>query len=367
MARRKNLTIDPITGKLVEKKEKTPITETGKKLRKELVKEKFVPPVGKVVEGIRTPKEIGESVVGGETQQDTIDKLTGGDRTSETFSKGGEPVDQFKDIAFVEEETGFSLGGRNVTKETFEAYRASLTGKEGFTRTPEVEALIEQRGQLEAELAKAKSLGLTQEQFQEKQAQLQALSGQIGQFEELGISPTGLDIKEGLITGAIDAIPRAIQFAAGAAVIGGVAAGAVGIAVGAVAGFTAGMVSSMVGSFKQQRRDTTTAQQRTLDEGKQTMKDWATLARNDPVNKAFYLGEYNKQSAQIDQAYRQMKLDTSKDVTKFETALPNLAEFESFYSSGGERDTLDEEMRIALLSQIPLEYDMMELANRRGE
>jgi len=122
----------------------------------------------------------------------------------------------------------------------------------------------------------------------------------------------------------------------------------------------------MISNFKSQRRDTTTAQQRVLDEGKQNLNDWSTLAKNDPANRAYYLAQYNKQSAQINQAYRQMKLDTSRDVTKFETALPNLAEFEAFYSQGGERDALDNEMKNSLLAQAPEGYDMMELSYRRG-
>lgn len=202
------------------------------------------------------------------------------------------------------------------------------------------------------------------------------LTGQVGEFEQLGISPTGLNVGEAATTGIVGALPTALKLGATGAALGltgGVSVGALGgpvgagagAVIGAVAGFVGGFASSMIGNFKSQRKDTTTAQQRTLDEGKQTMKDWATLAKNDPVNKAQYLSEYNKQSAQIDQAYRQMKLDTSKDVAKFETALPNLAEFESFYSDGGERDTLNIEMRTALLAQPTDGYDMAELQFRR--
>lgn len=208
-------------------------------------------------------------------------------------------------------------------------------------------------------------------------AEGQELAGQVGQFGELSVSATGLDTSEALTSGVIDSIPSAIRLAAqagvGAAAIGAIATAPVGgigaipaAAIGASAGFIAGIVGGMTSSFKAQRRDTTSAQQRVLDEGKQTMKDWSTLARNDPANKEFYLGEYNKQSAQIDQAYRQMKLDTSLDVAKFETALPNLAEFESFYSLGGERDSLDIEMENSLLAVSPENYNMLELAERRG-
>ena len=140
---------------------------------------------------------------------------------------------------------------------------------------------------------------------------------------------------------------------------------AAGAAIGAGVGFIARIVGGMQSNFKSQRTDTTTAQQRVLDEGKQTLMDWVTLARSDPANRMFYLSQFNKQLSQIEQAHRQMKLDTSRDLTKFETALPNLAEFDSFYSVGGERDALIEEMIIALKTLPPEGYDMLELTNRR--
>ena len=204
----------------------------------------------------------------------------------------------------------------------------------------------------------------------------QQLAGQVGEFNQLGVSPTGLDVGEGLVSGLTDAIPRALTLAGGAAIAGATAGAFAGpaapvaspvlAAAAAATTFVGSIASSMIGNFKSQRRDTTTAQQRVLDEGKQTMKDWATLARNDPARREFYLGQYNLQSAQIDQAFRQMKLDTSRDVTKFETALPNLAEFNSFYAIGGERDSLNQEMINALTAPSPEGYNMLDLTNRRS-
>lgn len=231
-----------------------------------------------------------------------------------------------------------------------------------------------------------KALPLGTAEFGTAQAQAdqlrqgQLLASQVGQFGQLGVTPTGLNIEEGIRVGLTEAIPDAIRqagtLAGGGAVIGGAvgtAAGPLGTgggallgaAIGGTTGFVSSMARSMIGSFKGQRRDTTTAQQRVLDEGKQTMADWATLARADPTNRATYLAEYNKVAAQIDQAYRQMKLDTSRDVAKFETALPNIAEFEAFYSAGGERDVLDLEMQSALQTPTPVNYNVLELADRR--
>lgn len=215
-----------------------------------------------------------------------------------------------------------------------------------------------------------------------------ALVGQVGRGQTLGISPTGLNYLEAGIQGVVDGIPRGLMAIGGAATTGGIlggilkggAAGAIrGAPTGnpaligglAIAGSALAALGSISGSMKSnlagQRRDTTTAQQRVLDEGKQTMQDWVTLAANDPKNRAFYLGEYNKVTAQIDQAHRQMKLDTSRDLLKFETALPNLAEFNAFYAPAGERDALNAEMRIALQTVEPDSMAMLDLAIRRGD
>ena len=209
----------------------------------------------------------------------------------------------------------------------------------------------------------------------------QQMAGQVGQFNQLGISPTGIDYGEAAISGVVGSIPGAIrmagQFGAAAAAAGalggsvvpgaGTALGAgAGAVIGASVGFIAGITGGMISNMKGQRTDTTTSQQRVLDEGKQTMKDWATMAKADPTNRYFYLSEYNKVAAQIDQAHRQMKLDTSQDLGKFETSLPNLAEFNSFYAPGGERDALNIEMQTALQTVVPTEnYDMLELSYRR--
>lgn len=213
-----------------------------------------------------------------------------------------------------------------------------------------------------------------------KAFQSQQLAGQVGQFGELPVSPTGLDFGEAATAGIVGSIPKALSLGVTGALAGGLVGGSAGAAgapitgglsipagaaIGAVGGFVSGVAGSMISNFKSQRTDTTTSQQRVLDEGKQTMKDWATMAEADPANKATYLTEYNKVAAQIDQAYRQMKLDTNRDVAKFETALPNLAEFEAFYAAGGERDTLDNDMRNALLMPSSAEYKMLELAQRR--
>lgn len=227
-----------------------------------------------------------------------------------------------------------------------------------------------------AELMVLKGSPSTEQLIQQQQAQFEAqqLAGQVGQFQPLGVEPTGLDVGQAATQGIVWAIPRALSFAAtgaAAGALGGSAFAGVGAVpgaiIGAVGGFVSGITSSMISNFKSQRTDTTNAQKRVLDEGKQNLNDWATLAAADPANRALYIKNFNQQLALIDQAYRQMKLDTSRDVAKFETALPDLAEFEAFYMAQGERDYLVAKMyqSLGVMQDPDFSYQMQELANRR--
>ena len=228
-----------------------------------------------------------------------------------------------------------------------------------------------------AELMVLKGSPSTEQLIQQQQAQFEAqqLAGQVGQFQQLGVEPTGLDVGQAATQGIVGAIPRALSFAAtgaAAGALGGSAFAGVGAVpgaiIGAVGGFVSGITSSMISNFKSQRTDTINAQKRVLVEGKQNLNDWATLAAADPANRALYIKNFNQQLALIDQAYRQMKLDTSRDVAKFETALPELAEFEAFYMAQGERDYLVAKMyqSLGVMQDPDYSYQLQELATRRG-
>ena len=228
-----------------------------------------------------------------------------------------------------------------------------------------------------AELMVLKGSPSTEQLMQQQQAELQAqqLARQVGQFQQLGVEPTGLDVGQAATQGIVGAIPRALSFAAtgaAAGALGGSAFAGVGAVpgaiIGAVGGFVSGITSSMISNFKSQRTDTINAQKRVLVEGKQNLNDWATLAAADPANRSLYIKNFNQQLALIDQAYRQMKLDTSRDVAKFETALPDLAEFEAFYMAQGERDYLVAKMyqSLGVMQDPDFSYQMQELATRRG-
>lgn len=311
-------------------------------------------------------------------------------KTATGLNKGGQRVDASGRVYSANADPSRVGTGEPLIPETFRSPETGGTtglvlpdGRTflGATALDTQNILGRQQAQ-DARLAGTAPVGTSQGFIQQKQQQ-EALAGQVGQFDQLGLGDDPLfNIEQGIGQGIVDAIPSALRMGilgAGVGVSGGTALGTAaapltagisipaGALIGGAAGFVGGMASSMISEFKGQRSDTVTAQQRVLDEGKQTMKDWATLAEADPTNKARYLAEYNKVAAQIDQAYRQMKLDTTRDLTKFETALPNLAEFESFYAAGGEKATLDVEMANALTMPSTAEYAMLEMAYRRKQ
>ena len=204
-----------------------------------------------------------------------------------------------------------------------------------------------------------------------------ALAGQVGQLDPSQASATPIDFDQAFRQGVVGSIPSALRLAAqagiGAAAIGAIAtapAGGIGAvpaaAIGATVGFVAGIVGGMTSDMASQRTDNTNAQQRVLDEGKQTLMDWVTLSKADPANRQFYLKQFNIQLQLIQDAHVQMLTDTNADVAKFESAIPNLAEFSTFYSVGGERDALVNEMKIALITLSEANFEMLSLANRRG-
>ena len=202
----------------------------------------------------------------------------------------------------------------------------------------------------------------------------------VGQVEPSPTEPTpglvpGVDLGEAAIVGIREAIPRALTLAGGAAVAGaaaGLATGGVAsvpLAIGAAAvTFVGSITASILSNVKSQRTDDTTAQQRVLDEGKQTLQDWTTQAAADPSNRGFYISQFNLQKQMIQDAHVQMITDTNADRLKFETSVPNLAEFNSFYSVGGELDALESEMLRSLgggVGELELNFRMIEMANRR--
>lgn len=205
----------------------------------------------------------------------------------------------------------------------------------------------------------------------DSQAQ-QDLSGQVGQFGELGVGATPFDQSALAGAAARGLIPAAIRAAQGAALggIGGAQVGAIGGPVGAITlaalGFAGGIASSILGEMAGQRTDNTNAQQRVLDEGKQVLNDWITYAEANPSDSKTALAGFNQQLALINQAHRQMKLDTSKDLAAFENAIPNLAEFNSFYSLAGERDIYLQEMAVAMSGVSSVDTRMLALIAKRG-
>lgn len=247
--------------------------------------------------------------------------------------------------------------------------------EDGSVQTPE------ELAQGKEDIARAKASGGTslsaarQEEVEQQQQEAQRLGGQIGQFEELPVKQTDFDLGEAATKAAVEAVPSAIQFGAGglaAGAIGAPATGGLSIPVlgslSAAGGFAAGFIRSITSDFKDQRRDMNENPRIVLQDGKTNLQDLATRAATDPANRAVYVNQFNNQLALIEQAHRQIKLDTSKDVLIFERSEDVLADFEFFYSVGGERDILQGEMLTAL--GVPLDptysFREAEMAQRRG-
>jgi hypothetical protein len=256
---------------------------------------------------------------------------------------------------------------------------AGFINSEGqFVKDRQTAIAIMKRQEGEEALLEGTQTAEQQSQAATIRASAAALFGQVGQLDpSTGIIETPLDFAEALTQGIVGSIPRALSYAvtgAGIGFTGGAVAtspaGGIGAipaaAIGAAAGFVSGISSGMISSMKSQRTDNTNAQQRVLDEGKQTLTDWSTMAKTDPANAEFYVSQFNLQLQLIQNAYTQMKIDTQGDLGKFENAIPNLAEFESFYSVGGERDALVIEMGNSILTFVDPIYSMQELVRRRG-
>lgn len=283
-----------------------------------------------------------------------------------------------------QQELGIGAPETFKSSETGRASGIVIPGKPGeedrtfLGLSPEEVALVAQ-GEQERVAQPEGTVPVGTQRTIEKQIQEgQVLAQQVGQFSPTGqLQPTELDFERALTEGVRNSIPRALSLAvalggtaaasgaAGTAPIAGVGAVPAGI-IGAASGFAGGISSGILSNMKGQRVDNTNAQKRVLDEGKQNLNDWVTLAKTDPSNRAFYLSQFNNQLSLINEAYQQMKTDTIGDIAKFESSVPDLAEFEAFYAVGGERDFVSDEMRAALVTPATPEFQTLEMANRRG-
>lgn len=203
------------------------------------------------------------------------------------------------------------------------------------------------------------------EEYRQMQIEQQALASQVGQFGELGaLSPTPLDYSQVIKQAGASVLPSALQGAGTLAVAGGILGGGAGTALagpagtvggaiagaklGAALGAVGGITRSMLSTVKSQKMDNVNAQKRVLDEGKQQLAKLVQLMNAYPEKRTEILKTYNAQATQIRRAYEQIKLNTQYDLFEYENAIPDLAEFDAFFSYGGEFDNLNAEMELAI-------------------
>ena len=318
-----------------------------------------------------------------EPQTTATTKITGIGRQLIPKDEATGPTGEFKSTLG---KPKVALGGTGPIEETQEEFEARAAEDRAAAADPRQQVIFDEFGQatgviqpsgstfLGADVANQATL---QQGAVAADAQQQPdLSGQVGQFGQLGISQTQFDgsaLAGATARGLIPSILTGVGTMVAAGFLGktALAAGATGgptaaLALGALA-FAGSMASNIFSEMKGQRTDNTNAQQRVLDEGKQVLSDWVTFAEANPSQKELALAGFNQQLALIDQAHRQMKLDTSQDLLAFENAIPNLAEFDAFYSPSGERDVYSREMAIAMLQQSSVDTRMIALINRRGK
>jgi len=326
------------------------------------------------------PSEIEGQDFSVDTGREDCERLGGTWDAAARICRGAESRPPFDPAPFTPEIIRAGKGERNEGRITGTTLP---DGSTFFGNEAEIRDLVGKRVQQLTDPSGSQPAGTTRTNIEigREQSLLQSqgaqLAQQVGQISpSTGITPTNLSQTDAITAGVMNSIPRALGLAAGYAAIGGAAGLATGPAAPvvspalAIAGATAGLVQGigggMISNMRGQRTDNTNAQQRVLDEGKQTLKDWSTLAKADPANREFYLSQFNVQLQLIQDAHVQMLTDTNADVAKFESAVPNLAEFNSFYSAGGERDALVEDMRISLTTPVSIEYAMVELTTRRA-
>lgn len=261
-------------------------------------------------------------------------------------------------------------------------------------------ATAEQKRQAELDIGKynverikaggPQTLSVEREQeVAQQQAEAQKLAQQIGQYTPREVTPTDISEQEMVTAGLVSGIPNALKWIGGAIaggaalgatygavggtaaapVAGTIAGGVGGAVVGGIIGLVGSLSSSMISNYKDQRRDMEENPRIVLQDGKTNLGRWATLAGADPSNRPYYVGQFNKQLSLVDEAYRQLKLDTSRDILKFEKSADLLSDFEFFYREGSEREQLMTEMRVALGSNPDPEYTyrMMALMNNEGQ
>jgi len=157
-------------------------------------------------------------------------------------------------------------------------------------------------------------------------------------------------------------IGAAIGAGAGAPVAG---VGAVpGAVIGAGIGLALGVYNAVVGSLESQASDSIAGQTKVLRDGKNNLNKIIALTKADPQNADKYLSAYQQQKIQINEAYANLKLDTSRSSFKFLSKVGTraLQGYANFYSQGGLNEIYDNKMQLAILGQGADPTDLMAFA-----
>lgn len=235
-----------------------------------------------------------------------------------------------------------------------------------------------QQHQSRVDVERIKSGQMTFEQQQAQaaqQAQAEAAIQNLGLNEQqiaaiqAGIVQAPVDFGQALTAGAANILPSAIKGAGiglGAGLAGGALAGAgagaaagsvvpvAGTAIGAGIGLLAGLTSGILSNIKSQQKGEIAATKDVLTNAKTNMRKLSALAAKDPSNAAIYVSAYNQQLAQVYQAQRKLKAETSGNLNKFmNDGTSDLSDFDLFLQPNGQADIYKQQLQMALLTGAP--------------
>jgi hypothetical protein len=223
--------------------------------------------------------------------------------------------------------------------------------KESILASKEINPLTEAQAQTPSTM--------NEQQFAKQQQQQQLLlqkAQEVGQVNNTPIEQNPIDVQQALGAG----VTGAGIGAAGAGSLGALATAATGGAalpvalavtgVAAISGFVTGVVSNL----KQQRAGDITAEVSNIKTGSTALRA-IIQDTNSGGNTAENIDLFNYQLARIDEAYSKLHLETQSSLNKFlgKDGTPELEKFESFYSAGGMKDYLVNEMQQAILNPNP--------------
>jgi len=163
----------------------------------------------------------------------------------------------------------------------------------------------------------------------------------------------GVDISQALLSGAATAVPGIIGGLVAGATVGALG-GPIGVVGGAVLGALGAFIGGTISNMRNQYQGNIQAEFSNLERSSTNLRA-IIQDTNGGGNVAENMQLFNHQLMIIDDAYSKLHLQTHNNLSKFlgKDGTPELEKFENFYSMGGMRSILVNEMQQAVLNPNP--------------